>query len=547
MNQMAQHTSNLDQLHQLAEEAPSSSKLLSALLSVGVFLLLALVVKLSLWQGSYNLDPHHWGLMLSNAKDLADGKIPYKEIFIQYGILTTLIHAFAYNYLGGNLQSIILISSIAYAVGLYFVYKISQLYLTRWLSLIFVITCILFHPALQYPWSNYVCFPFIMSGIYVLLKEDNTEQNSAAFLKAGILLGLALMSRETLHIAIFLIVMSFASLDFLTKRNSFKNYLIFACGLSLPIGAFIAYLIISNNFQYWFLYFYKLPRIYTSIIFSNVDSHGYLYTLFHTFFVKGLIKLQVRYLLMFFALLICILKLSQAALSNKTQNLIIIKVALASFALLSAAIHNADEFRLATGSILSISVLYYSLRNSVFVYPVSSLIVLLLMSTVTFSSEYQKINKEVIKNSVPIVSPSYFKGQQWPSDMSNYYSEIEHDLYSLKSLSCKLEYHYNSTPDAFLQVISPFKQFQIAPMGDGPKGRAKEIDALRPDLNFNEKIIHPSNMIVFKQFKQTALEKLKQNKGFELYRLYPLPRDLGHKYNKQDDYLGIFIPKHCNV
>ena len=41
----------------------------------------------------YYVDGHHIGLMYSNSIDLINGKLPYKEIFIQYGILTTLIHA----------------------------------------------------------------------------------------------------------------------------------------------------------------------------------------------------------------------------------------------------------------------------------------------------------------------------------------------------------------------------------------------------------------------------------------------------------------------
>ena len=39
----------------------------------------------------YYVDGHHIGLMYSNSIDLINGKLPYKEIFIQYGILTTLI------------------------------------------------------------------------------------------------------------------------------------------------------------------------------------------------------------------------------------------------------------------------------------------------------------------------------------------------------------------------------------------------------------------------------------------------------------------------
>ena len=54
------------------------------------------VVLFSIWQGAYNIDPHHWGLMLSNAKDLYEGQTPYQDIFIQYGILTTILQAFAF-------------------------------------------------------------------------------------------------------------------------------------------------------------------------------------------------------------------------------------------------------------------------------------------------------------------------------------------------------------------------------------------------------------------------------------------------------------------
>ena len=49
---------------------------------------------ISIWQAQYIYDGHHWGLMASNAKDLLDGKTPYKDIFIQYGLFTTIVHLF---------------------------------------------------------------------------------------------------------------------------------------------------------------------------------------------------------------------------------------------------------------------------------------------------------------------------------------------------------------------------------------------------------------------------------------------------------------------
>ena len=48
---------------------------------------------ISVWQSQYIYDGHHWGLMASNAADLLRGKVPYKEIFIQYGLITTIIHS----------------------------------------------------------------------------------------------------------------------------------------------------------------------------------------------------------------------------------------------------------------------------------------------------------------------------------------------------------------------------------------------------------------------------------------------------------------------
>ena len=45
------------------------------------------------WQGQYIYDGYHWGYVFSNALDILEGKMPYKEIFLEYGIVMSLIHA----------------------------------------------------------------------------------------------------------------------------------------------------------------------------------------------------------------------------------------------------------------------------------------------------------------------------------------------------------------------------------------------------------------------------------------------------------------------
>ena len=49
----------------------------------------------SLSQGRYVYDGFHWGLLASNANDLLNGKLPYKDFFVHYGILTLVFQSIA--------------------------------------------------------------------------------------------------------------------------------------------------------------------------------------------------------------------------------------------------------------------------------------------------------------------------------------------------------------------------------------------------------------------------------------------------------------------
>ena len=57
------------------------------------FALIILFFLYSIYIIKHHYDGHHLGLLYSNALDIIKGKNPYKEVFIQYGFLTTLIHS----------------------------------------------------------------------------------------------------------------------------------------------------------------------------------------------------------------------------------------------------------------------------------------------------------------------------------------------------------------------------------------------------------------------------------------------------------------------
>ena len=72
---------------------------------------------------SYHYDGHHVGLIYSNSIDFINGKLPYKEIFIQYGILTTIINSIILIFFQEKIFFIIFFNSIFYTLAIIFISK----------------------------------------------------------------------------------------------------------------------------------------------------------------------------------------------------------------------------------------------------------------------------------------------------------------------------------------------------------------------------------------------------------------------------------------
>ena len=56
----------------------------------------------SLIEGSNYLDTHHDAIIFSNSIFVMNGLLPYKDFYVQYGIVQPLITAYFLNYLGLN-------------------------------------------------------------------------------------------------------------------------------------------------------------------------------------------------------------------------------------------------------------------------------------------------------------------------------------------------------------------------------------------------------------------------------------------------------------
>ena len=116
----------------------------------------------------YHYDGHHIGLMYSNAIDLNNSKLPYKEIFIQYGILTTFIHSVILNIFDNKIFFISLTTIIFYISSILLISETVKNLINKKYGFLCFFLLIANHPIPWLPWSNYLAFFFISLSLFLL-------------------------------------------------------------------------------------------------------------------------------------------------------------------------------------------------------------------------------------------------------------------------------------------------------------------------------------------------------------------------------------------
>jgi len=507
------------------------------------FSFITLITLGTLWQGQYSYDPHHWGLMLSNAKDLFEGKIPYKDIYIQYGFLTTIIHAFSYWFFGKNLFSIIFITGIAYSIGIWLIYLVTlAVSKSLKIALFSAFACFLVHPIAIYPWSNYISFSFFMAGIFFISNEKINPKN---YFLSGLFFGLAILSRETIAPAIIFSLILSSSLDYFDEKKGLLNFLklkiYLLIGLMLPIIIFLIYLLTYNLVEYWHKLSWEVPKIFSAMLAPGAAGLikgliKFLYKLIHSFLLLDF-RWTFFFLLLSVNFFILITKLAKKKKFFKTPGLNFILIS--SLLGISNSLHIPEIFRLATMSSVGVITLFIFLDRYKYLNVTFFLFAYTLGTTsLTLNTgNYFYPSSDLKKNAFSVNSIEYFKGQKWPIKTIHYYENIDEDLKNIFILNCGIQYHYNDSTDSFLQIISPFRQYQIAPYATGDF-----FNDLRPDLDFKSKITQASDILIFKSLLDSDLANFKIPLGFYAYAKYSTPPNF---FFPQNQSLLILIPNLC--
>ncbi|MBR6435238.1 MAG: hypothetical protein IKS45_01895 [Thermoguttaceae bacterium] len=212
----------------------------------------ALFVFTLLWFGfwaQYGVDPHHDGIMLKAAADVAAGQTLYGQTYSHYGILTVFFQAAALCLFGTKLLVIKYLGVVFYALSAVLIYWISKRFLDvkyLWIPLaLYYLYAPLYFWEFQ-PWCSVFSLFFSLAAFYAVLWCVDKPQSGFAFFVAGILSILPFWFRQTcivfeLAVPALLIIWLFGRrFPIKTLAKQFFLFLLGSIAVSLPIVLWIA-------------------------------------------------------------------------------------------------------------------------------------------------------------------------------------------------------------------------------------------------------------------------------------------------------------------
>ena len=485
---------------------------------------------ISVWQSTYIYDSHHWGLMASNAFDFLNDKKPYKEIFIQYGILTTIIHSFFMKLGGNSVISIFFFTSIIYSISIYCFFLLIEKKFQIQQALFGVICLFLIHPFVNHPWHNYLTFFFLILSLLFLEKKENKYK----FI-SGLFSSFAVLSYEKFFIVFLFFLIGYSLINFKSKK---KNLFLLLIGFIIPISVFLIYMNINQIFDYWLRY-HSIGSLYI--------GNDYIFVILN--FIKNLFQIGIErfifepYWIFFLILLIiniffvCLFFLNKNFLKSKEKYLIYISlISISSF---STTIHSLNSFRLATSAIIGVMVLIYFL-NKIKDFETQkiisiSIIVILCLGINFKKSENNKLFitpvsfEHYTDDKIKFFKYLKFKEDTWRHTIF-FYEKI--NKISQRCTNVIYAINYTNNNYYYLLISEFFETFQIKPYINPKNTLARlTMEIINPSLmsNLDKKVRNNETLIV-------ADESFQIPKN---YSFIDLPYSYDNKHKK------ILIPKKC--
>ena len=508
---------------------------------IKVFLAI-LVFFYSVYIIQYHYDGHHIGLMYSNAIDLNNSKLPYKEIFIQYGILTTLIHSIILNIFDNKIFFISLATIIFYIFSILLISKTVKNLINKKYGFLCFFLLIANHPIPWLPWSNYLAFFFISLSLFFL-----STKNRYNYL-IGFFLSMAVLCREDFFISIISSFVLFSFFYFFFKKKKFDiNTLKIIFGFVTPLLLFIYYINSLDVYLEWVNYRY-IPKFYMDIYNVGIID---LINEFITFFVSDAFFRFVttpQYFLISIILIsnTCFILLSLFRKFYVNKNILYISLLCLCLSLLSLKI---ELFRLYTSVSIGLIPLLFYIHNVSNLDLKKKLLLVLILPSIYSIIFYPLGNNlffaRINFNTEPINhTMSQFKFQKWPTSRIKSLNEIKY-----LTMLCDTQYLENLTFDSIFSTIGNFDRIRLIPF---VKNNVKDsefheyIDKIKnSNVHFvdliNEEIIKENIIILINENNYSF-----NNKTISFTQNYVFKEINLSTIKGKPDILRAYFPKKCN-
>ncbi len=503
---------------------------------------------LTSYYSQYHYDGHHYGLVFDNSLDLLNGKKPFEEIFLLYGIGTVLAHSIALKIFGEHVHSLIFFTSILYSLSLVSFFFLSKKFISKKSSFYLILSIFFIHPVPEYPWANYIIFFLLSTGLTFLF-----SQKKFWFLVGSILIGSCVLLRQEILIYIFILFLFILLMKIFNRKIKFNNFL-FLFLSSVPIIIFILYLYYNQLFENYKIY-YLLPKIYLE--FKNLN----LLILFKRFleylFIPNLNKIIFEPYLIIFAisLIINAFYLNYVLLSNfnkniSFQNINLSIVSLISILFITQSFNEINIFRLICGSSIGFITLFYCIEKFEEKYKDYLILIIVLLSLSSLSLLNRSSSNSIYKYDFEIEKSisnklSFFQKNKFKKDTTKNLISADEHFKKIKTY-CDIKYFSNLQKDVFYRLLAKqyFETFKITPFYEDKAESYAFIKYFDSDyISKLKKLIKTNQVVIITDYEN--LEYIKFSKDIIYFENYKISKILPFSYEQK--LKVILTPNNCNL
>ena len=406
----------------------------------------------SIYQGQFTYDWGHTAFVASGSESFLINKVLFREVFVPYGVLKTLFHAFILKNFGHSLFYLLVITSLFYSIGI-FTISLIILNILNFKNALFASVIIFFiHPIALYPWHSYLLFFLLNFFIYLRLVKNN--KYSIAIIPFCVLIS------ETFFFPSLLILI----FDIFYEKFFFKkkiNKFFFFRTLFLyffPLTLFFLYIFYYSLFDDW-IKNSQQGRIHLEIFFKTtlfkllILRIGELLSWPFTKFISA-----PQWFIFLNIILINIYVLFISVFRRKKIKKEYLYISFFSLVMMYTLINSPNVYRYATGSIIGVVTFLYflsTIKDSLIKKHIY--IVVLLITIIGFEFNKSETNPNYVynyekKEYVKDDYFNYFKYFKWSKETWLHLRFINEKTLAFKS-TCDIIYANNLVEDSFISLI----------------------------------------------------------------------------------------------